>query len=353
MVYKVLDLSKKDKWNSYLSKLPIDQQDIYFTPEYYELYEKNGDGKAQCFVSEYNGEIALYPFLINSVNELGYKLDKEYFDIQGAYGYNGIVSTSYDEDFITSFYNEFNLFCQNGNIIAEFTRFNPLLGNYRFSDSFMDVIYDRKTVYLNLEKTYDDIWTSQYSSINRNMIRKGRKSLSIKISQNNVDLEKFISIYKYTMQKINAEEYYFFSDIYFSDLLNENIYILNVYDKKTMNILSSMILMVFRNYAHYHLSGRSETCKNNSVNNFILDEAIKFAIRKSCKLFHFGGGNTSKENDGLLKFKQKFSKERGDFYIGKKVHNKKIYDNVIKQWKNKYPDKIEKNKNLILKYRIV
>ena len=30
--------------------LPIDQQEIYFTPEYYELYENNGEGKAICFV---------------------------------------------------------------------------------------------------------------------------------------------------------------------------------------------------------------------------------------------------------------------------------------------------------------
>ena len=71
-----------------------------------ELYENNGDGKAQCFVFEENDEIALYPFLINSVNELGYDLDNEYFDIQGAYGYNGAVSSSYDEDIIKKF-----LFC--------------------------------------------------------------------------------------------------------------------------------------------------------------------------------------------------------------------------------------------------
>jgi len=43
---------------------------------------------SQCVFYEKNDDIALYPFLKNSVNNLGYELDKEYFDFQGAYTYN-------------------------------------------------------------------------------------------------------------------------------------------------------------------------------------------------------------------------------------------------------------------------
>lgn len=351
MKSRILSIANKEEWSKHLNILPDDQQDIYYTLEYYELYEKNGDGKAKCFVFEKNGDIALYPFLINSVNELGYDLDNEYYDIQGAYGYNGVIALNYITSFRKAFYKQFEKFCDENNIIAEFTRFNPILGNYQFADSFMDVIFDRKTVYLNLEQTYKDIWTSQYSSNNRNMIRKGRKSLYTKIGKTNDDLEKFISIYNYTMTSINADEYYFFSDNYFNNILNKNFYILNVYDKETNNIQGSMILMVFKNYAHYHLSGRSKNCDNNAVNNFMLDEAINFAMKKKCKLFHFGGGNTSNEKDSLLKFKSNFSKDYGNFYIGKKVHNQKIYDKICNQWINKYPEKEKKYKNIILKYR--
>ena len=91
-MYKVFRLEDKSLWRESFSSLPLNQRDIYYTPEYYSLYEKNGDGRACCFVYEENGECVLYPFLINSVNELGYELDGEYFDIQGAYGYNGMVS---------------------------------------------------------------------------------------------------------------------------------------------------------------------------------------------------------------------------------------------------------------------
>ena len=80
-MYRILTLSEKDEWSKLLDKLPIEQQDIYYTPDYYELYERNGDGKAMCFVYEKNDDVALYPFLIKCINNLGYELDEEYFDI--------------------------------------------------------------------------------------------------------------------------------------------------------------------------------------------------------------------------------------------------------------------------------
>ena len=126
MNYKVLTTKDKLDWDNALTRLPIDQQDIYFTSDYYKLYQQNGDGEARCFVFEDGEQILLYPFLINSVNGLGFELDKEYYDIQGAYGYNGIVTSSNNEKFISDFYKCFYKYCQQTNIITEFVRFHPV-----------------------------------------------------------------------------------------------------------------------------------------------------------------------------------------------------------------------------------
>ena len=71
---KILSLAIFETWNKLLGALPYEQQDVYFTPAYYSLYEHNGDGKACCFVFEEGGKRVLYPFLMNSVNTLGYDL---------------------------------------------------------------------------------------------------------------------------------------------------------------------------------------------------------------------------------------------------------------------------------------
>jgi len=70
--------------------------DIYFEENYLRLFEANNEGIYNCFYYEKKNRVAIYPFLKNSVNELGYNLEDKYFDIQGAYGYNGVISNSMD-----------------------------------------------------------------------------------------------------------------------------------------------------------------------------------------------------------------------------------------------------------------
>lgn len=355
MNYEVLTLEDAGRWNEYLGQLPAEKQDIYFTPEYYRLYEEYNDGKALCFIFEQKGELALYPFLINSVNELGFDLAESYFDIQGAYGYNGILTNSYNLYFINAFYRSFNKFCQENNIIAEFTRFNPLLGNYKFSEKYMNVFKDRETVALDLTRDYSDIWENEYSSKNRNIIRKARKmgyTTEVFINPNESEIERFITIYNSNMQMVNATNYYFFNRDFFKNtfnLLGDYAHLINVLDNSG-EVVCSSIFLHYGNYFHYHFSGRVNG-SDNSVNSFLLDEAVKYAKGLGAKIFHFGGGRSSAPDDSLLKFKSNFSKTRLPFCIGKKVHNQAVYNEVVKQWEAKNPEKIENFKNRILKYR--
>ena len=99
----ILTLKDKEKWSEYLSLFDPRQMDVYFTPEYYSLYEAYGDGEAICFVYQEEQSIALYPFMKNSVNKLVYELEGEYFDIQGAYGYNGVVTNCKEQVFLNRF----------------------------------------------------------------------------------------------------------------------------------------------------------------------------------------------------------------------------------------------------------
>jgi lipid II:glycine glycyltransferase (peptidoglycan interpeptide bridge formation enzyme) len=351
MLIKYFNLSNKKEWNYYLAKLQTNKTDIYFTPEYYQLYEDLGDGKANCFVFEHEGDIAIYPFLLNSINELGYELDKEYFDIQGAYGYNGVIASNYNNSFRKYFYMAFYQFCNKNNIVTEFTRFNPLIGNHQFSEDYLEVSQNRQTYALNLEQPYEDIWSLMYSSKNRNMIRKSQKNNLSVIVENKID--EFHQIYIEAMEQIKAKEYYCFPIKYFQnmqELLNKNTFFLFVIGHNEKK-LAAMILFLYGDYAHYHLSGRARDNSDNSVNNFLLDEAIKLAQQKGAKFFHFGGGITTDKNDNLLKFKSNFSKERLNFYIGKKIHNPVIYDEVIRQWEEKAMHNKSFTSNNLLRYR--
>ena len=322
--FNILTTNDDAKWNELLSILPIDQQDIYFSPEYYKLYEALNDGKAKCFVFQKDNAIIMYPFLLNSVNCLGYDLDKDYYDIQGAYGYNGIISSTKAENILNEYRETFATYCKENNLIAEFTRFHPLLKNERYTNNCMTVIKDRETVFIDLTKAYADIWKSEYASNNRNMIRKAVKlgyKIEILESPEDKDLNIFTDIYYYSMKMANADEYYFFDKKYFRNIfkyLKGNAYLFNVLDNES-NIVCSSIFLRYGDYFHYHLSGRNHKA-DNSINNFLIDRAVDFAQNTGAKYFHLGGGRSTNADDSLLKFKNSFSKKVLQFHIGKKIY---------------------------------
>ena len=55
---RILTLKDKSEWARLLKTLTPDQQDIYFTPEYYSFCENYGDGQAMCFVFKKDRDLA-------------------------------------------------------------------------------------------------------------------------------------------------------------------------------------------------------------------------------------------------------------------------------------------------------
>lgn len=350
MVSKILTLNDSIEWERLLLSLDTEQQDVYFTPEYYALYEHNGDGTACCFVYEEDNELILYPFLLNSINILGYDLNDEYYDIQGAYGYNGIVTSSRNEEFLARFYECFDRYCHENRIVAEFSRFHPLLNNQTLASPKMELFYSRRTVKLDLSLTIEEIWMNQFSSKNRNVIRKAEKDGVIIIESQ--DYAFFREMYDQTMHNVNAEDFYYFPAEYyesFKETFADNLTLcFAMYDGKP--IAGSMFIFS-KDYAHYHLSGRDKNYHKIAANNAILWYGIQLAKERGCKWFHFGGGTTSAKDDLLLHFKQNFSKENGEFWIGKRIHDYDVYDKILEQWKANHPYSYESYKTLLLGYR--
>lgn len=344
----ILSLNCKYEWRNLICSMPPNQRDVYYLPEYYSLYQNYGDGEALCFVFEKDGNIALYPFLKNPITPLGYQLDKEYYDIQGAYGYNGLIASTDKIEFIATFWEEFDAYCQQNDIIAEFMRFHPLLNNQKFASPKMKTFFSRHTVALDL--TDDDIWMHQISSKNRNMIRKAEKE-GVTIIESD-DYETFRKLYNETMSDLHADDFYYFPERYYEEykqtFKDKSLLYLAMLDGK---VIAGSMFMYSDDYAHYHLSARDREYSRYAANNLILWYSIQKAKDRGCKWFHFGGGTTGDDGDSLLKFKKEFSKTLCEFWIGKRVHNQPVYDQIVEQWKTNHPDSYEHNKIKLLGYR--
>lgn len=352
MSYKILSLLVKQEWKDYLNKLPIKQQDIYYSPEYYSLYENFGDGKAQCFVLEKDGEIALYPYLINSINNLGYNLEQEYFDIQGSYGYNGVVSSSYSPEFIDAFYQAFNEFCSSNNIVAEFTRFHPIIQNVNFSNRHLKTYFDRNTVIIDTSKPLESLWADLQKTTKKQIKRAyDRHNIKVKIlTGNQFELDTFVNIYGESLKRVESSKYLYFNENYFEQLLRmpQTIQLVAYIDDKP---ISTITVLLGQNMLHGHLGGTLDEFITFSPFSLLYWEMIKIAKEHNLQFLHVGGGATPDKEDKLLLYKEHFSDLKGDFNIGKQVHNEIIYDRIIQQWKENHHHSYRLHSNKLLGYR--
>ena len=159
-------------------------------------------------------------------------------------------------------------------------------------------------------------------------------------------------MYDQTMLNVNAEDFYFFPQTYydgFQQTMGESLVL--CFAMVEGKPISGSMFMFSKDYAHYHLSGRDKSYHKIAASNAVLWYGIKKAKERGCKWFHFGGGTTGDEDDRLLHFKHNFSKDHGDFWIGKRVHYQKVYDDVVNQWKTKYPESYAAHRMMLLGYR--
>jgi hypothetical protein len=355
MDFKVLTTRDAEFWNHLFGQIPDEKKSPYFAPDYYGLFEQRGEGKGICFTGIEGDKVILYPSLLNCINNLGYDLDKDYYDLQGAYGYNGPVSNSDDSMFLNKFSKELLSYYRSNNIIAEFIRFCPVIQNHQYLD-FIDAIYALDNVIIDLSKGLDFIWEKSFERGVRKAIRKSIKNeLKYQIfdgrSKDSEIIDTFLDVYNLTMSRNNADEYYNFSTEFVKGLFEkmpENCLI--AFALSENEVISAELVLYNKSNAYGFLGGTNSDFYFLAPNSFLRYELIKSLIEKRVKKYSIGGGKT--KNDSVYLYKKSFSRNlESNFFIGKKIHNQDIYNVIVKQWECKYPEKGDKYKNFVLKYR--
>jgi len=348
----LLTTNDKKQWDEALLKLPTNLQDVYYSCDYYKIYENTSDSKGMCFLYEEDSEIYLYPFLKTKIKE-DYTFDSTiYFDIEGAYGYNGPLSNSDDEQFLKNAESTFLESCYMENIIAEFTRFNPVLKNHNFANYFTKIKVNKNIV---LDLSIDDIWMNAYEQSTRKNIKKaernGLSTYSVLAKEIKDDeMVAFTNIYKDTMNRKNASDNYYFSETYFKEIsriVNNTKFYFTKYENK---IVSCELVLIGTEIVYSFLGGTLSDYFNLRANDILKHCIINESMQSGLKYYCLGGGTTIE--DGIFKYKKCFAKNGiHDFYIGKKIHNQKVYDVVINKWEILFPDKVNVYKNYLLKYK--
>lgn len=320
---ELVTAGERERWVRELENLGDVKPDIHYIPEYCSLFENSG--KARLFVYREGNISVVYPFLLRNVSlipGLEGKLNGDMFDITSPYGYGGpLASPGADRPVIKNFYLDFTKFCAQNNIITEFIRFHPLLGNHDLLTGRVEVERVSSVVCIDLNMSEQEIWTG-YERNNRKNIKKAyREGLEVIIEEAPVHYHDFIQIYHKTLARNQAGRFYYFNDSFYNSVhgkLKGNY--LYAHTLKGGRIISTELLLYNETYIHSFLGGTMEEFFEFRPNNILKHEVIIWAKKKGIKYFLLGGGY--REGDSIFRYKRSFaSKGVLGFYIGKKVHD--------------------------------
>jgi serine/alanine adding enzyme len=327
-LYKIIDNNIPSLWNSIVEG--FEKKDIYFTYEFFlSSLLVDGGEPILFFYEDENGKVA-YPFIKREIPNLK---NKVYYDITTPYGYGGplIQIIGDKEQFLEQFRKKIKSYCEKNDIVSEFIRFHPLLENQMGLDRYLDISYIRNTIYMDLGGSEEQIM--KLPGKTRNMVRKAERNGVIIEKINSIEnLELFSIIYNSTMDRNEASDYYFFEKKYFHDLielLDSNIQMFGAYFEG--KLISATLIFNYGEFIHYHLSGALREYLNLGTSNLLIQKVAEWGNENGYKTFHLGGGYSGNE-DSLYRFKKSFTKtEPLSFYIGKKVHDKEIYQMLVNE----------------------
>lgn len=176
----------------------------------------------------------------------------------------------------------------------------------------------------------EDIWNNIISK-NRNMIRKAIKNDVVIYNGRFPEIfERFRKIYNGTMDKDNADEYYYFAPEFYQSVLvdlpqNAQVF----WAEKDRQVIAASIMLATNGRMNYHLSGSLREFSSLAPSNLLLYQAALWGCANGYRTLYLGGGVGSKE-DSLFKFKRAFYKGNlNHFYIGKRIYDQVKYYELL------------------------
>ena len=324
----VYTLEQSDKWDSIVHFFK--NHDAYWLSGYVKGFQLHGDGEPLLFFYEDDKvrgiNVVMRRDIAKDEHFVGKIPDGQYFDFSTPYGYGGWLIEGNSTETLFKSYEEW---CVKNGIISEFVRFHPMVKNHECCKVFYQVKRLGEVVHMNLDSP-EMIWNN-ITSKNRNVIRKAIKN-DVKIYNGRYPeiFESFRMIYNETMDKDDAEKYYYFEPEFYISILDDLPQNAQVfYAVKDGVIIAASIILATNGMMDYHLSGNLQEYGPLAATNLLLYEAALWGAANGYKSFYLGGG-VGAGKDSLFKFKRAFYKgELNHFFIGKRVFIQDKYNELL------------------------
>ncbi|MDO5971152.1 NeuD/PglB/VioB family sugar acetyltransferase [Flavivirga aquimarina] len=296
------------------------------------------NSKLSYFILRRNDEVKiLMPIYLNNlkINELE---DIQFYDVTSPYGYSGPLYNNASDEDIKAFWKKVDKWYKKNNVVTEFMRFS-LNGNHKhYSGHLIPSLNNVK----GKIHSFETIWNNLKQKVRNNYRKAEKNDLKANIYSGTIPakiISSFYLIYIKTMQRNAAAKNYFYPLDYFKNLIenNQDKVLIAIINKNDIPV-SAELIIIDGDTLYSYLGGTHAEYFDSRPNDFLKIEVMKWAVEHEKKYYVLGGGR--KDFDGLYQYKKSFFPKDDDvvFYTGRKVINKKIYSNLLKEIKVSYTD---------------
>jgi hypothetical protein len=341
MPFQVLtddDAQDRAAWHALLDRLPQDERDIHFLPEYGAVYRATYGYQPLLAVLADGPRLVVQAFVKRPLNRLPFLQDQgvtdPYYDLASPYGYGG-PAFSCDgppaQALMTEFTTRFLEYCRAERLASEFTSLNPLLGGAGVLErsGLVDVEARKEVVYMDLAPAEAERWKAVRKGHRSSITRARRSGVRVeRVAPTRENFAELNRLYYLTMERNNADTRWLFPQDYFwncHQCLGEDRVSL-FFATVGQDTATASILIHDAGIAYYHFSGSDERFNQYCAGNLLVYEAAAWAQSRGYRRFHLGGGVTASPQDSLFVFKSGFSDRRATLYTYHRVLDRPTYD---------------------------
>ncbi|MGP9545685.1 peptidoglycan bridge formation glycyltransferase FemA/FemB family protein [Psychrobacter sp. AOP7-B1-25] len=282
-------------------------------------------GKSKGIVAEYRNKKLFLPIIIRTINN-------EYWDATSPYGYGGpVVDSSLTDGEVDIILKSIKTFLHREGCVSLFVRLNPIT-NKKWSTSIGSSITHGLTLISDLAKSEAEHWQETQNQHRRGIKKALNNNIITKIESFTEErINMFAKIYRETMLKVEAEDYYYFDDSYFQKLstnIQNRLLLITAYENDIAIASSIYTICEETGIMQFYLGGTTNKYRDLQPSKLITHIARNWGRKNGYKILHFGGGVGS-TSDSLYRYKRGFSSQELLFKTWRLITNSEKYKELV------------------------
>ncbi len=298
------------RWSAALDRLP---HDFYHLPEYVKLDGKSSLAQPWAFLATSDEQELFVPYLLRRCDRLFPEggVGDNVYDIISPYGYPGVLlsdAARKSPEFARQAIHQLKITLREKGVCSAFLRMNPLLSDglpQLFPEGGFSKVAE--TVAIDLTLTETELWKGIREGHQWTINKCKKLGFVPRMVSLAEYLEPVMDIYRETMDRVNARDFYYFGHEYFATLseMREKVHCCVV--EAEAQPVAACIFLECGGIVQAHLGGTRSDFLKKSPFHLLLYHAAGWAKSRGNRYLHLGSG-VGGSNDRLFQFKRGFSR---------------------------------------------